>query len=770
MTSIIPIPAGRSSDQLLASRLLAQVQHAQQDLLRVQSQLSTGRRLLSPSDDAAAALRGIELQRLLERKNQVETNINTSKSYVAATDTALSDLFDQLANLRSTALGAVETIGGEFERQTALEEINRTLDNLLSAANQEFRGRYLFAGTAASTPAFSLEGDFVKYLGNEQSLSTYADLDQLLATSVSGHAVFGGYSQDGLGKVDLNPIITNQTRLSELRGGMGIEKGSFSISDGTYSSVIDISSAETIGDVIHLIEASPPEGRHITARTTANGLQIAIDTAGGGNLTIREVGGSNVAAQLGILNTAGTGTAPVLGGDLDPSLSVTTRLSNVLGVRASAVIAGAGNNNGLVFEATERGADLNGITIQFVDDPGVTKGNETVVYDDSNPGARTLTIHVDAGQSNANDVIAAIENDATASALFSVRLDGKDTTAAIQAGTGLIDVAAAALTTGGSGIEFDQTSGLRVTNGGQTYTLDLSDAVTVGDLLNKFNSLPGGVQAQIVGGALQVRSRLSGGDFSIGENGGATATQLGLRTLDYDTNLAALNYGYGIATAEGVDFTITRADGTSLEIDLSGAVTVGDVIDLINTAPGNSDPATRVVASLAAVGNGIVLTDANASPTGTLTITRSAASEAAYGLGLIAAGAQSATASGSPQVIAGSDVNRQEVKGVFNSLLRLKQAIESDSPGGVQRAVELLDLDLERLGYVRAEVGAKGNSLDVLSDRLAAEKVELQDALSKEVDIDLVEAITNLTTAESALEAALQTIAQTFKMSLLEFL
>ena len=767
--SLIPVPAGRSSDALLSSRLLNQVQVTQQELLRIQSQLSTGSRLLTPSDDAPAAIRAIDLQRLLERKDQVQVNLNTTKSYIAATDTSLSSVFDQLANVRATALGAIDTVGGDLNRETAIDEVNRALESLLATANEQFRGRYLYAGSANTQP-FVLDGNVVRYQGNEGSLSSYADLDHLLASNVNGHEVFGGFSGNAVGSVDLNPVLSTSTKLANLHGGEGVSKGSFTISDGTLTSTVDISSAETLGDVIRLIEANPPEGRELTARVTATGLEITLDAAGGGNLTIREVGQGTTAFELGIKNTAGVGTAPLVGDDLDPALTVTTRLADVLGVRASAVVDGTGSNNGLVFEYAQRGAAGNNITIQFVDDAGVTKGGETVDYDDSTPSAPVLTIHIDAGNTNANDVIAAIENDLTAAALFNVRLDGQDTTASSSAGTGTIDVTASGTTAGGSGIEFDQSSGLEITSGGETFTLDISDAVTVGDLLNKFNASPGGLKAEISGSSLLVRSTLSGADFSIGESGGSTASELGLRTFTADTYLADLNYGGGIGVADGTDFIITRRDGTELEIDVSTATTVGDVIDLINNAPGNADPSTRVVASLATVGNGIVLTDSNSLPTTDLSIRRGTGSEAAYGLGLIAYGENSTTATGSPQTIAGEDVNAQEVQGVFNSLLRLREALESEDNGGVERAVALLDLDIERLGYVRAEVGSRGQTIDSLEERLAIEKVELQGVLSKEVDVDLVEAISNLTNIQAALEAALRTIGSTYNLSLLEYL
>src|SRR5207247_11013443 len=104
------------------------------------------------------------------------------------------------------------------------------------------------------------------------------------------------------------------------------------------------------------------------------------------------------------------------------------------------------------------------------------------------------------------------------------------------------------------------------------------------------------------------------------------------------TPLADLNYGQGVASIAGTDFTIHRKDGTDLAIDVSLATTIGDVLNLINNDPNNKDPATQVVARLAAVGNGMELFDGNRAGTDTLSVTAQFGSDAAIDLGLIQRG------------------------------------------------------------------------------------------------------------------------------------
>lgn len=1135
MAAIYPIPTTRSSEALVQARLLSQLTVDNLGLLRLQTQISTGRRVLTPSDDAPAAIRAIGLQRLLEQKAQVKTNLTTSQSYLNASEVAISTLSTQMASIRATAVAVADTTTSATERKAAAVEIDRALQQIMDVANQQFRGRYLFAGSETTQMPYSQVGKHVLYSGNETLLSSYADLDLLFDSNVPGSTLFGGLSAERKGTVDLNPVLSENTRINALRGGQGITKGSIAVSDGASTRIIDISSAETIGDIATLIERNPPAGRRITARVTSTGLDISIDAAGGGNLTIREVGSGTTAGELGILREGGAGTTPIVGQDLNPRLALTTRLDDMLGARATAIWSSNNLNNDIVIQAKERGANYNGYTFQLVDDElltaaaGMSAGSEVatlsatpvaasasvtwgdgpagendIIITAAQPGAqfnnvnivlakqtglgaanafatyaddgasRTLTITIDdaadtsiatiktaieavqvngaqaftvadddsasggdgtgsvsfltpagtlgntgnsGGEANtifvrvqndystAQNVVNAINSNAAIAALFDVSVDTKDASSFSVAGTGAVQISSSASTSGGWGAEFDQDAGLQITNGGQTHNISFRDARTIEDLLNTLNGSSAHVLAQINadGTGIDVRSRLSGSDFRIGENGGQTATQLGLRTFTEDTLLADLNHGKGVHNAEGVDFTIRRNDGVELKIDIASARTVGDLMNLINKHPDNLDPNTRVVAQLTATGNGIELVDDNPREATQLTIVRAFNSEAAWDLGLVtrgvdemkavdgpppapatarvqfadpdhlnnglvltanqvgthlnnvqvvfqnvaasgnqalvnfdassriltidvdpasttantviaainaegtfsadldrtadvtnngqglvlgtgtlavtaggsanpsalpasapatfpppnnvntamtftavypgtqyndvtiefvndqvgdtatvsfdsgnkrlqihidatgttantirdavrdhghfvveldrttdatndgtgivgATGVVATTAGGTAETLVGRDPYTVEASGVFNTLIRLKEALQTNDQVAIQRAAAALEVDLERVNFSRADMGAKGQALDMLNQRLEDETLELKSTLSLEIEVDLVQAISDLTARQASFQASLQLMGKTFQLTLLDYI
>lgn len=656
MSGFYPVPSTRSTQLLSQTRLIQQLQSDQVAIQRLQEQISSGRRISRPGEDAAAAQKGQTLQRLLEQKSQAQTNAQTAQSYLDASDTALANVSDLLNNVRGLAVEAANDASTDATRQAAAQQAAEAIQQLLGVGNQNFRDRYLFAGSRLDQSPFQRTTGGILYRGNEGSLDSFVDLGLPTATNASGTAVFGAYSPQVRGSVDLNPALTPDTPISALDGGDGLKLGSVQIGDGTTKKVIDLSSASTIQDVAQLIEANAPDGRTLTVTVTATGLNVAIDAVGGGNFTIKDVAGGTAASDLRIATPPlGNGIAPVIGGDLNPALRLTTALSSVQ----------------------------------------------------------------------------------TAAPL-------------------------------------DLANGLEITNGGQTYTIDTSSAQTVEQLLNAINQSPANVLAEISpsGDRLIVRSRLSGADFSIGENGGTLATQLGIRSLDLDTALSDLNYGQGVADFAGTDFTIHRKDGTDLAVDTSSAQTVGDVINLINNDAANQNPATRVVARLAAVGNGIELFDGNTAGADTLSVTRQFGSDAAYDLGLIPRGQASSTAatSASGDTLTGADTNPLEVSGLFNSLLRLHDALKNFSHEKLSRAVGLLDEDFERVNLARSEVGARNQTIDTIKSQLDDEEVQLKSSLADTIDTTLPEAISNLVSRQAALQASLQLAAQVFQSSLLDYL
>ena len=219
-----------------------------------------------------------------------------------------------------------------------------------------------------------------------------------------------------------------------------------------------------------------------------------------------------------------------------------------------------------------------------------------------------------------------------------------------------------------------------------------------------------------------------------------------------------------MTTVTGTDFTFILDDGvatTEFPVDISSAQTMSDVVDAINAAAGPS-----LAAQLSAVGNGIEVVDLTAGVS--LAIRADNFSSAADDLGFLPAGATTATSTTGSLV--SEDRHTLEVDSIFNTLIRLRDAILANDAEGMRDGAARLDVDFDRLNLARAELGARGQVLDSMMIRLEDEEVELRSALSDEIDTDFAETATELTARQMALQASLQTTASILQLSILDFL
>jgi flagellar hook-associated protein 3 FlgL len=308
--------------------------------------------------------------------------------------------------------------------------------------------------------------------------------------------------------------------------------------------------------------------------------------------------------------------------------------------------------------------------------------------------------------------------------------------------------------------------------GSRQYTISTNGTTTVEDLLNVIKRTGAKIEASLVDGKrIAIQSLESGTTLSISENGGTLATQLGLRTFDFFTPLTQLNLGEGIGTNSLTDdLTITRTNGTSFTVDLDNLLTINDVISRINNHVTNFDPTTRIVASLKPNGNGLMLSaQAGAQP---ISVAITGGSEAGWSLGLIPLDASSATGttSGSSSILEGTDVSGVQVEGVFNSLARLRSAVAGGQNERMEGIVQAIDADLQRLSTARGLIGARQQSIESIQSSSAEQQIALKEVESNELDADLAEVISNLSSRQAALQASLQLMGQVTRLTLFNYI
>ncbi|MFW6031918.1 MAG: flagellin, partial [Phycisphaeraceae bacterium] len=316
------------------------------------------------------------------------------------------------------------------------------------------------------------------------------------------------------------------------------------------------------------------------------------------------------------------------------------------------------------------------------------------------------------------------------------------------------------------GASVDFASGMQITQGSVTKTADFSSAQTVQDLMSVVDGLDLGLRLEINEKQTGVNlvSEVSGVRLSVGESGGTTAADLGLRTLGDATRLSEFRDGRGVEKIKGEnDFAIALHDGTRFEVDLDGLSTVGDVVgEIQNAAAAAGVAAGDFSVSHAATGNGLVFTD-NTVGGDDFVIENIGESHAASHLGI-------AGNAGAGNTLAGEDHATVRVEGMFTHLIDLRDSLSSNDESGITLAGSRLEDDIAALGEARGNVGVQAKKAEDEKVRLEDRQLMEETMLSDLQDADLTEVITRFTQLQQQLQASLRVGAQNMQMNLMDFL
>lgn len=531
---VSPVNVSRISQNLRAFNLLSTVRANHLGLFRTQNQLATGLRFLAPSEDPARAADAIKLDRYADILNQVGRNLLRVNETLRIGESAMQDSADLVMEAHTLALSMASDMQSEGERESIRVVIDSILDQLIAVGNRKYLDAHLFGGNYGKDVPFELGGEGVIFRGDNGCLQTIVDSDLSEDTfTISGMEFFNAVSNSVRGFADLNPAVTSDTRLIDLNGatGNGVSLSRIDVSDGVTQVEIDLSEADTVGDVVDILNAELPGT--LMAVLTTTGINVVSSGAGAVNITITDTGGGNTSVDLGIFCDTPAGS--VIGGDLDPRLTLRTalddlnlgtgiNLANGLTIRNGSEVANVNFNGAATLEDALNRIDGSqvGVLAQIGDD------GKTIDVRNRISGA-DLRIEESGGQA------------ATALGIRSMYVD--------TLLSGLND---------GNGIDSVDGDDIRITTAdGTTIDIDINDldlaTATLQDLVDLFNARGGG--------AIGVALAANGNGIEITDNtvGGGTLT---IERL----NLSPTIDGLGLEVTE-VGGVLTGTDVNPVKVD-----------------------------------------------------------------------------------------------------------------------------------------------------------------------------------------------------------
>lgn len=186
----------RISTSMVYDAGVATMQQQSAALLRIQQQVASGKRALTPSDDPVAAAQTLVTEQYQAINDNYLGNQKTASEALGLSENALSSAGDLIANVRSLVVQAGNAGLSQSDRQSIATDLRARFDELLGLANgMDGAGQHLFSGYMGGTTPFSgsvetAAAGEIAYAGDDGQRLQQVSASRQLAVSESGRDVF----------------------------------------------------------------------------------------------------------------------------------------------------------------------------------------------------------------------------------------------------------------------------------------------------------------------------------------------------------------------------------------------------------------------------------------------------------------------------------------------------------------------------------------------------------------------------------------------------
>ncbi len=254
---------------------LADLRRIAADMMRWQRQVSSGRRVNSPSDDPPAAARIVLDRATLASLTQYDRAVDMASSRLMVADTVLSDIVARISAARTEAASARGSVPTDSQREAAATALEGLRDAILSDINTTFRGTYLFSGTATTTAPYERDagGTISSYRGNGESARLDVDRERSVPLAFDGETIIRGAAAEDLFQT-LDSLITaiRANDQDGIEAGMEALRGAFDRAVSAQT-VVGTYLAQLEDQKLRLASAARAAGSRLSSDQDANAVE-----------------------------------------------------------------------------------------------------------------------------------------------------------------------------------------------------------------------------------------------------------------------------------------------------------------------------------------------------------------------------------------------------------------------------------------------------------------------------------------------------------------
>ncbi|WP_341675315.1 flagellar hook-associated protein FlgL [Niveibacterium sp. SC-1] len=182
----------RISTNMIYANGTQQFQNRASELLKIQQQLATGKRIVSPSDDPIASATSLLVSQAKGVNSQYGVNRGNASTSLAAEDNVLGGVGDLVTYVKERVVQAGNGALSRADLEAISTDLKASFDSLVGLSNsRDASGGYMFAGFQSDTQPFVGDATSgVAYRGDQGSRSMQISESRVIPVSDPGDKIF----------------------------------------------------------------------------------------------------------------------------------------------------------------------------------------------------------------------------------------------------------------------------------------------------------------------------------------------------------------------------------------------------------------------------------------------------------------------------------------------------------------------------------------------------------------------------------------------------
>lgn len=170
----------------------SRISELQSGLNRNMQQLSSGRRILTPSDDPIGSARALVITQSAALNDQLAVNRRNATNTLSMAEDVLGNVTTALQSVKTLIVSAGNGVMSDQDRGYIAKELQGHLDQILGMANStDGTDSFLFGGFQSTTAPFAKTQGGAQYNGDQGARMLQVDTSRQLPLSEVGSAIFG---------------------------------------------------------------------------------------------------------------------------------------------------------------------------------------------------------------------------------------------------------------------------------------------------------------------------------------------------------------------------------------------------------------------------------------------------------------------------------------------------------------------------------------------------------------------------------------------------